>query len=133
MGDSFEHIDLKDREGSAAMALRHRNGDGLDGVFTPGTDFSTSVAWVAEKLGLAGISYEVARRATDKCLMRESFAQAGVASPAFACWTGEGNPEILLGPRLSFPLVVKPVDNMGARGVRRVNRRQDLAPRARRP
>lgn len=127
MGDSFEHVDLKDRDALAEMAARHKGGRGLDGVFTAGTDFSISVAWVAEKLALPGIPFEVARRATDKCLMREAFSRAGVASPDFVCWTGTGDPAALLGPRLSFPLVVKPVDNMGARGVRRVETRGDLA------
>ena len=124
--DRFEQVDLKDRDGLLALAQGCREAHGLDGVFTAGTDFSTSVAWVAEKMGLPGIRYEVALRATDKALMREAFARAGVPSPRFACWTGKGEPgELLQG--FQFPLVVKPVDNMGARGVRRVDDRADIA------
>jgi biotin carboxylase len=118
--DRFECVDLKDRDGLLSLARQCQALHGLDGVFTAGTDFSTSVAWVAEKMGLPGIPYEVALRATDKALMREAFARAGVPSPRFACWTGEGDPVDLV-EALEFPLVVKPVDNMGARGVRRVN------------
>jgi biotin carboxylase len=119
-GDSFQCIDLKDKDGLLAFARSFRAQSALDGVFTAGTDFSSSVAWVAENLGLPGISYSTAMRATDKCLMREAFAAAGVASPHFACWTGGGDPKASLLPGMQFPLVVKPVDNMGARGVRRV-------------
>jgi len=120
MADRFECVDLKDRDGLLALARNVRESGGLDGVFTAGTDFSSSVAWVAESLGLPGIPFATALRATDKCLMREAFAAAGVPSPRSFCWSGHGDPRALLPGDLEFPLVVKPVDNMGARGVRRV-------------
>jgi biotin carboxylase len=120
LADRFEVVDLKDREGLLALARRHHERNELDGVFTAGTDFSSSVAWIAEHLGLPGIPFQTAMRATDKCLMREAFREAGVPSPRFACVSGPADPRSLLGA-LDFPLVVKPVDNMGARGVRKVD------------
>ncbi len=125
LANHFEVVDLKDREGLLALARQYRESVGLDGVFTAGTDFSTSVAWVAEKMGLPGIPFETAMRATDKCLMREAFLRAGVPSPRFACVSGSTDLLSILGG-LDFPLVVKPVDNMGARGVRRVDSREAL-------
>lgn len=124
--DSFAHVDLKDLDGLLSLARESAATGGLDGVFTAGTDFSTSVAWVAEKMGLPGIPYEVALRATDKAIMRDAFARAGVPSPMFTCWTGQGDPEAAV-QGFAFPLVVKPVDNMGARGVRRVDDGASLA------
>ncbi len=123
--DRFAHVDLKDLDGLVSLARDCGRQGGLDGVFTAGTDFSASVAWVAEKLGLPGIPYETALKATDKALMREAFAAAGVPSPRFACWSGDGEPSVCVRG-FSFPLVVKPVDNMGARGVRRVDEISDL-------
>jgi biotin carboxylase len=120
LADRFEVVDLKDREGLVAIAKRCKESVGLDGVFTAGTDFSASVAWVAEKMGLPGIPFETAMRATDKCLMREAFQRAGVPSPRFLCWAGDSDPRAI-PDTMRFPLVVKPVDNMGARGVRRVD------------
>ncbi|MDP3176837.1 MAG: carboxylate--amine ligase, partial [Spirochaetaceae bacterium] len=78
LADHFIHVDLKDRDGLLAAARRLRNAIGLDGVFTAGTDFSLAVAYIAEKLDLPGIPYEVALRASDKQKMREAFAAAGV-------------------------------------------------------
>ncbi len=125
--DVFECIDLKDKDGLLAFASSVREKSGLDGVFTAGTDFSSSVAWVAEKLGLPGISYATAMRATDKCLMREAFRAAGVPGPRFVCWAGTGDPGARLeAAGMTFPLVVKPVDNMGARGVKRVENSDEL-------
>ncbi|MGA2639612.1 MAG: ATP-grasp domain-containing protein [Spirochaetia bacterium] len=124
--DVFECTDLKDKDGLLRFARSIREMSGLDGIFTAGTDFSSSVAWVAEKLGLPGISYATAMRATDKCLMRAAFDAAGVPSPLFASWAGTGEPESSLLPDMTYPMVVKPVDNMGARGVRRVDNPSQL-------
>jgi biotin carboxylase len=125
LADHFEVVDLKDREGLLTVARRYHQRYGLHGVFTAGTDFSSSVAWVVEKMGLPGIPFETAMRATDKCLMREAFRRANVPSPRFACISRSADPLSVLGG-LDFPLVVKPVDSMGARGVRRVDSTEAL-------
>lgn len=124
LADVFEHVDLKDEAGMLEAARRHRDGDGLDGVFTAGTDFSATVAYVAENLGLPGIPYDVARNASDKSRMRECFRRASVPHPRFAVVdeTGENVSGEALDS-LELPVVVKPVDNMGARGVVKVARR----------
>ena len=118
MADQFEQIDLKDQAGIEAFARSLKNSGGLSGILTAGTDFSATVAWVAEKLGLPGIPYEAALNASDKSRMRARFKQAGLPSPEFAVITEAGDGENL---SLSFPLVIKPVDNMGGRGCRRVD------------
>ena len=110
--DAFHHVDLVDLDGLIAVAERYD----LDGVFTAGTDFSTSVAYVAERRGLPGIPYQTAQRATDKLRMRQCFVRAGVPSPDYV-EIEEGQDPAFLLDRLGLPVVVKPVDNMGARGV----------------
>jgi biotin carboxylase len=120
LADEFVTVDLKDRPGLEAAARAIRESGGLDGVFTAGTDFSSSVAWVAERLGLPGIPYEAALLATDKSRMREAFARNGVPHPRFARLGAGDDPAAALSA-LAFPLVVKPVDSMGARGVCRVD------------
>jgi biotin carboxylase len=123
LADYTEAVDLKDTESMLAVARKYIRRTGLDGVFTAGTDFSTTVACVAAHCGLPGIPFEVARAATDKELMRACFHRHGVPSPRF--FTAAAG-ERLLGCGLPFPLVVKPVDNMGARGVRRVDSHAEL-------
>jgi biotin carboxylase len=124
--DRFECIDLKDREGIEALGRELHSRGGLSGVMTAGTDFSASVAWVAEKLGLPGIPYEAALNASDKDRMRRCFAAAGVPSPGFAVFTAETAGDAARSLPFAFPAVVKPVDNMGARGCRRVDSPQEL-------
>ncbi len=116
----FENVDLRDVGGMIAMATKYAEKTGLDGVFTAGTDFSLTVARVAEALGLPGISVEAAENATFKDRMRECFRREGVPSPAFRTITPRDNLSSVTD-NIPGPWVVKPVDNMGARGTRRVD------------
>jgi biotin carboxylase len=127
LADRFENIDLKDKEGLEALGRALMNDGGLSAVMTAGTDFSASVAWVAEKLGLPGIPYETALDASDKERMRRRFKEAGVPSPEFIIVHSSDFSQNRV-PQLpfSFPVVVKPVDNMGARGCRRVDSEEEL-------
>ena len=123
MADRFAHIDLKDKEGIEAFARSLQNDGGLAGIMTAGTDFSATVAWVAERLGLPGIPYEAALNASDKARMRSCFDKARLPSPPFTAITRDAALDDIA---LSFPLVVKPVDNMGGRGCRRVDTIEEL-------
>ncbi|MFW6293678.1 MAG: ATP-grasp domain-containing protein [Spirochaetota bacterium] len=122
--DEFLPVDLKDHEtmASAAEAIRERRG--LHAAFTAGTDFSSTVAHVCDRLGLPGTTYEAALNATDKFRMRGVLRDAGVAVPDFALLDAE---EIEAGrydavrEAVALPVVVKPVDSMGARGVVRAD------------
>ena len=118
MADRFEQIDLKDKEGIETFARSIQGSCERLGIMTAGTDFSASVAWVAEKLGLPGIPYETALNASDKSRMRECFKKASLPSPDFFTITKNDNFDTI---SLPFPVVIKPVDNMGGRGCRRVN------------
>lgn len=121
LADRFENIDLKDRDDVLSLA---KTLPALVGIMTAGTDFSTIVAFVAEKLGLPGVSYETALDASDKGRMRECFRRAGIPSPRFTVLKATQSIEYnLLFP---FPVVIKPVDNMGARGCRRADNRAEL-------
>ena len=115
----FEKVDLKDREGIEALGRSLMEQGGLNGIMTAGTDFSATVAWAAEKLGLPGIPFEVALNASDKERMRRCFRAAGVPSPEFVIM--KTPPHEAQPLPFSWPAVVKPVDNMGGRGCRRVN------------
>ena len=121
--DEFVCIDLKDTARLIDYARYLRQNGGLDAVFTAATDFSAAVAAVAAACGLRGHTLEAALNTTDKVRMRECFRKAGVPSPAFIELTAAdlaATADMLerqLGELAGrFPLVVKPVDNMGARG-----------------
>jgi len=129
LADRFEPIDLKDRDALASFAEKLKKEGRLDGVFTAATDFSASVAWVARTCGLPGHTFEAALNASDKLRMRACFDRDGVPSPAFVGIdrTTRGNLFALMASKdIVFPVVIKPVDNMGARGCRKVESADSL-------
>ncbi|TYT79896.1 ATP-grasp domain-containing protein [Treponema phagedenis] len=130
LADEFLPIDLKDTDSLIKYALGLKADSRLDAVFTAATDFSASVAAIAEACHLPGHSLEAALNATDKGRMRSCFKAAGIASPLFA-EIHESEKEsalaIYTGNGASFPAVVKPVDNMGARGCKLVTCAEELA------
>ncbi|EMB23490.1 hypothetical protein HMPREF9723_00628 [Treponema denticola OTK] len=128
--DKFFPIDLKDIPALIDLAKSLKE-NGLHGVFTAATDFSVSVAAVAESCSLPGHSLEAARRASDKVLMRECFEKHGVPSPKFThIFKNEIDEalQILKQKTIPFPITVKPADNMGARGCRLVYSQDELRP-----
>jgi biotin carboxylase len=126
LGDHFQHIDLKDIKAIEDFARNLQKNGGISGIMTAGTDFSASVAWIAEKVGLPGISYETALNASDKERMRKCFKEKGIPSPEFTIFNQIPSEHVSLPFR--FPAVVKPVDNMGSRGCRTVCSSKDLVP-----
>ena len=130
--DTFRKIDLKDKEGILEYAKELKASEGgLAAVFTAGTDFSASVSYVCEELGLPAHSHQAAVNASVKTVMRQCFKDAGVPSPEF-CRVGKADiSDALLTSilsKMSFPLVIKPVDNMGARGCRMVRNEIEFLP-----
>jgi len=97
----------------------------LDGVFTCGTDVSYTVAKIAQELRLPGVSEKTALKATNKGEMRKALKKAGIYVPEFGIVSTLEN-AIKITHKLGFPLVIKPVDNMGARGVRKISSLKEL-------
>jgi biotin carboxylase len=74
---------------------------------------------------LVDVGPEVALRATDKFEMRKALVAAGVPCPKFAVAHDEET--ALVGAAgIGYPLVIKPADSMGGRGVRRVDSDEHL-------
>ena len=130
--DEFFKIDLKDKEGILELCTHLKNSpEGLEGVFTAGTDFSASVSYVCERLGLPAHSFEAATNASIKTQMRACFEKEGVPSPKFIrVGKTDIEPSLLdcVLAKMDFPFVVKPVDNMGARGCRMVRTKEEFLP-----
>ncbi|TGK17232.1 ATP-grasp domain-containing protein [Leptospira fluminis] len=118
-------MSTKDIEGMVRESKRLAATTKVDGVITAGTDASMTVAAVANALDLPGIRFVDAEAASNKVKMRERLKKAGVPIPGFApIWSLQDTRDAL--EFLKFPLVMKPADNMGARGVVKVNNREEL-------
>lgn len=126
LADDAIIISTRDVDGSVRKAREyHTTKHRIDGVITVGTDASMTVAAVANALGLPGIKFNNAEAASNKLKMRKRLKEHGVPCPDyFECWTEE---EALANFRkLTPPVVIKPADNMGARGVSRADTEADV-------
>ena len=119
-------VSTYDVEATVREALRyHESVKPIHGVISIGTDVPLTVANVAHQLGLPGIPVEVARLSVDKLAMKDKFRADGVPVPWYAAVDSLGDLRGVIAER-GFPLVLKPVDSRGARGVLRLTADVDL-------
>jgi biotin carboxylase len=119
-------MSTRDIDGSVRVARAQNELTPIHGVLTVGTDASMTVAAVANALGLPGIKFENAEAATNKGKMRTRFREHHVPSPKFfQVWSLAEAKDAC--KKLGFPVVIKPCDNMGARGVMRINDKSQVS------
>ena len=91
---------------------------GIDGITTIASDTAiVTVNYVACKLGLISNPDQYSEITTNKYLMRRCFAENDIPSPKFAL-VDESDSYNIRG--FKFPLIVKPTDRSGSRGVEKV-------------
>lgn len=97
-----------------------------NGIMTLATDMPMrGVAKVSETLGLQGISYETAVKATDKYDMIKAFEENNVPAPWF--YLIKNDKELSqLKDKLSYPCIMKPTDNAGSHGVVKIHSYEEL-------
>jgi biotin carboxylase len=103
----------------------HKNVNPIDGVICIASDVPLTVAKVADELKLPGISIASAKLAIDKLAMKNCFLKDKVSVP----WFTSIESAIDLKNKVKvkgFPLVIKPVDSRGSRGVLRLLEETDL-------
>lgn len=122
IADKYYYCDIRDKEKVLEIAEKER----IDAIVTDQTDVSVpTVAYVADKLGLNGIGYETSKKFSDKYLMRQEARKAGIAVPQFGkAYNYEE--AVKLAENMRYPLMVKPTDSSGSRGVHKINCLEEL-------
>jgi len=94
----------------------------IDGITSIASDAAVwTVNFVAGKMGLIANNYSDTSICTDKYLMRKRFADYGVTSPKFVL--SNDNYSIT---DFRFPVIVKPTDRSGSRGVKKIDNQGDI-------
>ena len=122
--DVFYPISIVEKEQILAICQQEH----IDGICTIASDVAApTVAYIAEKMGLVGNSYEASLRANNKWLMRQAFTKAGIPCPKFYCFS-QLNDDILASVwrNMDLPLIVKPSDRSGSLNVMKVCEWEDL-------
>lgn len=97
-----------------------------DGIMTLATDMPMrAIAKATEMLGLPGISYDTAVKATDKGEMIKAFERHNVEHPWYYIVKSSEYLKSILS-QITYPCVMKPTDNAGNRGVCYVANEEEL-------
>ena len=97
---------------------------GVDGVCTIASDLAViTVNYVADKMGLIGNSLDCTLKSTNKHEMRNCFEMNGDPSPKSKRVSSVDD---LNGIELSYPVIVKPLDRSGSRGITKLESEDSL-------
>ena len=122
--DKHEVINIVDEKACFAYAQE----ENIDGVLTAATEYGVlTTAYIAEQMNLVGLKYDTAKMIKNKYQVRKRLFEAKVDDAAQAYEVHENTDLAALAQKLTFPIMVKPCDGSGSRGVSRVDRASQLA------
>lgn len=122
--DEYHNVSILDKDAVLRLAQELK----IDGIMSFAVDPGVvTAAYVAEKMGLPFQgSYESVSILQDKAKFRKFLTENGFNVPIAK---GYNNKEEALQDteRFNWPIIVKPVDSAGSKGVSKVERKEDLA------
>ncbi len=120
--DEYYNVSTIDEEGVLAAARAFR----ADGIMTLATDMPMrALAYATTALGIPGITYSTAVKATDKGEMIRAFEENRVEHPWYFI-VSEPSELSAIADRITYPCISKPTDNSGSRGVMLINTPEEL-------
>ena len=120
--DEVAYVDIRDKEAVLNVAREKE----IDGIVTSCMDIAlATVGFVCDNLNLQGISYEAAKTSTDKFLMKKAFMEKDVRTAKYVR-VDKGADPLPLVADFDYPIIVKPVDLAGSRGINIVNSEDGL-------
>ncbi len=122
--DEYHNVSILDKEAVLALAKELQ----IDGILSYAVDPGVvTAAYVAEQMGLPfTCSYEAACILQDKARFRQFLTDNGFNVPNAKGYTNADNAMTDVD-YFNWPVIVKPVDSAGSKGVTRVVRSQDLS------
>lgn len=120
LADFFYPISIVEKEQILEQCRKIK----IDGICTIASDLAAiTVCYVAEKMGLNGNSIETSIVSTNKHEMRQCFERNNDPSPRSILVESIQDLE---KEELTYPLIVKPLDRSGSRGIVKVNKWEEL-------
>ena len=114
VADYFYPIDVKEKEQILEVCQRV----GINGITTIAADLPVpTINYVASRMGLISNPDDYSETTTNKYKMRRCFMENEVPSPKFSLVKEDGGFDI---KGFAFPLIVKPTDRSGSKGVEKV-------------
>ncbi|WP_225875161.1 ATP-grasp domain-containing protein [Flavobacterium bernardetii] len=120
IADYFYPISILEKEAILKQCIEIN----IDGITTIATDMAVpTICYVAEKMNLISNSFVSSLASTNKSEMRTAFKKGNCSIPKFI---EASNSEVTI-EGFKFPLIVKPVDRSGSRGVTKIMFESELS------
>lgn len=121
--DHYSVINIVDEEACLNYAMLNK----IDGVLTAATDYGVlTAAYIAQKMQLPGLNYDVAKLIKNKYEVRKRLFQYHVDDTEQVYEINKDTNVDELSSKLIYPVMVKPCDGSGSRGASRVDEAQKL-------
>lgn len=123
MADKYAVINIVDQDACLEYAKENK----IDGVLTAATDYGVlTTSYIAEKLELNGIKYDVAKTIKNKYLVRKKLFENKADDVEQFFEIDDINELSDISSKVKFPVMVKPCDGSGSRATTRVDKLEDL-------
>ena len=119
MADEYYQISGSDEEALSALASQLNKKFNLIGAYS-GSDFGLpAVAKIHRQLGLPGCPPEAVSLSLNKSAAKKVWLSQGLPTPQMALWKeAPAKPDLL---KLTYPIIIKPLDACGSQGVTSVS------------
>lgn len=118
IADFFYPVSILDKENILEICQKNK----INGITSIASDAAVpTLSFVAEKMSLIANAYPDSLVTTNKYLMRQKLLEKGVSSPRFV----KADEELPI-KNFRFPLIVKPTDRSGSRGVKKIEKTEDI-------
>ncbi|MGM0777900.1 MAG: ATP-grasp domain-containing protein [Bacillota bacterium] len=123
IADEFNVVDIIDQE----ACLKYAKEKEIDGVMTAATDYGVlSAAYIAEKLNLPGLNYNVAKVIKNKYKVRRTLFENKIDDIDQYYEISCVDELDKIYNSVQFPVMVKPIDGSGSKAAKRVDNITDL-------
>lgn len=124
--NSYEVVSTRDIQGTLKAACKHNSFSGIDGVMTLACDVPLTVSTIAKHFNLPGLNYTTAGILQNKLHMKILLRDKGIPIPDFVS-CNKLEDAIKISKKMGFPLVFKPIDSSGAKGVILVRNQNEVS------
>ncbi len=118
-------VSTRDIKGTVEAVSKFNESVMINGVMTVANDVALTVACVAEKLKLPSIPVKLAEICSNKFKMKKYLTEKNIITPIYEKIYSKDKLEKLLN-KWGYPIIIKPVDGRGARGVVFIRDKEDL-------
>jgi biotin carboxylase len=121
IADNFRAIDIADPE----AILKYAKEESVNAIIAVNDAGVYSAAYASGKMGLTYHSIEVAKKCTDKGLMRDAWLQMNLSQPEFSVVSNVDEIRNVIN-QIGIPCIIKPCLNWGSKGVSAINNVDDI-------